>query len=114
MNEEMNNNVELNDELEQVTDITPVEESKTEIVNDDAKNLVKEVGTTLIIGAVIYAFCKLCDWIVDKVKLGVKKFKDSRKAKKEAKAAQQAAPQSAPVATVEKPVEGQTAEAQQK
>lgn len=111
------NTVELNNELETVTDFAEnkAEEGTAEVitVNDDTKSLAKDLGEMAIVGLVIYAFCKLVDWIIDKAKAGIKKFKEKRAEKKAQKQAQQAAPQSAPVATVEKPVEGQTAEAQQ-
>ena len=109
------NNVELNDELEQVTDFANSDNqvvAQQETKLEGAKSLGKDVGECIVVGFIIYLFCKAVDFIVDKVKIGIKKFKDSRKAKKEAKAAQQVAAQ-APVATVEKPVEGQTTEAQQ-
>lgn len=113
MNE--NTAVELNDELETVTDFAaPVEEQKeTKLeVSEDTKSLAKDLGEMAVVGIIIYGFCKLCDFLIDKIKAGVKKFKENRAAKKAAKA-QAAAQQQAPVANVEKPVEGQTAEAQQ-
>lgn len=92
----------------------PVEETQsTELkVSDDTKSLAKDLGEMAVVGLVIYAFCKAVDWLIDKIKLGVKKFKENRAAKKAAKA-QAATQQQAPVANVEKPVEGQTTEAQQ-
>lgn len=111
----------MNEEIMEVTNNeaveveNPVEETQsTELkVSDDTKSLAKDLGEMAVVGLVIYAFCKLVDWIIDKAKAGIKKFKEKRAEKKAQKQAQQAAPQSAPVATVEKPVEGQTAEAQQ-
>lgn len=114
MNE--NNTVELNNELETVTDFAEnkAEEGTTEVVtvNDDTKSLAKDLGEMAIVGLVIYAFCKLVDFIIDKAKAGIKKFKDKRAEKKAQKAAQQQVAAQAPVATVEKPAEAAT-EAQQ-
>lgn len=103
MNEEMNNNVDLNNEIEQVTDFANSDNqvvAQQETKLEGAKSLGKDVGECIVVGFVIYLFCKAVDFIVDKVKIGIKKFKDSRKAKKEAKAAQQVAAQ-APVANVQ-------------
>lgn len=107
---DMNNTaVELDNELEQVTDfaenngeVTVAEDTAGAVVNTvkEEGNLVKEVGEILIVGVIIYGFCKLVDWIVDKVKAGVKKLKEKRAAKKAAKA-QAAAQQQAPVANVQ-------------
>ena len=110
----------MNEEIMEVTNNeatvveNPVEETQsTELkVSDDTKSLAKDLGEMAVVGLVIYVFCKAVDWLIDKIKLGVKKFKEKRAEKKAQKAAQQVAAQ-APVATVEKPVEGQTAEAQQ-
>lgn len=92
-----------------VTELAPVEEAKetTEVtlVNDDSKSLAKDLGEMAVVGLVIYAFCKLVDFIIDKVKLGIKKFKENRAAKKaQAQATQQAPAQGAPVAQVAAPV----------
>lgn len=112
MNE--NNTVELNNELEQVTDFAaPQTEEKAEVVTteNEVKSLGKDLAEMAVVGVIIYAFCKLCDFIIDKVKAGVKKFKAKRaekKAQKAAQAQQQVAPQSAPVANVEKPAEATT------
>lgn len=103
--------------MENVTEITevtetaaveaPVEETQatevTTLVNDDNKSLAKDLGEMAVVGLIIYAFCKLVDFIIDKAKLGIKKFKENR-AKKKAQATQQTAPaQSAPVAQVTAP-----------
>lgn len=122
----MNNTaVELDNELEQVTDfaenngeVTVAEDTAGAVVNTvkEEGNLVKEVGEILIVGVIIYGFCKLVDWIVDKVKAGVKKLKEKRAAKKAAKAAQAQPTQATPVANVaapQVPVEGTTETAQQ-
>ena len=116
MNE--NTTVELN-ELETVTDFAEnkAEEGTTEVVtvNDDTKSLAKDLGEMAIVGLVIYAFCKLVDWIIDKAKAGIKKFKEKRAEKKAQKAAQ-AQPTQAPVANVaapQTPAEGTTETAQQ-
>ena len=114
---DMTNNtaVELDNELEQVTDFAaPQTEEKAEVVTTDneVKSLGKDLAEMAVVGVIIYAFCKLCDFLIDKVKAGVKKLKEKRAAKKAAKA-QAATQQQAPVANVEKPVEGQTTEAQQ-
>lgn len=113
------NTVELNNELETVTDFAEnkAEEGTTEVVtvNDDTKSLAKDLGEMAIVGLVIYAFCKLVDWIIDKAKAGIKKFKEKRAEKKAQKQAQQVAAQ-APVANVaapQAPVEGTTETAQQ-
>ena len=93
-----------------------VETQETQVtVSDDTKSLAKDLGEMAIVGLVIYAFCKLVDFIIDKAKAGIKKLKEKRVEKKAQKAAaqQQAPAQQGPVATVEKPVEGQTTEAQQ-
>lgn len=117
MTDMTNNNaaVELDNELEQVTDFAaPVEEQKETVlaVSDDTKSLAKDLGEMAVVGIIIYGFCKLMDFVIDKIKAGIKSLKEKRAAKKAAKA-QAAAQQQAPVANVEKPVEGQTAEAQQ-
>ena len=97
--------------VSEITEVTetaaveaPVEETQatTEVslVNDDNKSLAKDLGEMAVVGLIIYAFCKLVDFIIDKAKLGIKKFKEKRAAKK-AQATQQTAPaQSAPVAQV--------------
>ena len=98
------NNVELNDELEQVTDFAaPVEEQKeTKLeVSEDTKSLAKDLGEMAVVGIIIYGFCKLCDFLIDKIKAGVKKFKEKRAAKKAQKQAQ--TQQAAPVAQVAAP-----------
>lgn len=99
------NTVELNNELETVTDFAEnkAEEGTTEVVtvNDDTKSLAKDLGEMAIVGLVIYAFCKLVDWIIDKAKAGIKKFKEKRAEKKAQKQAQQAAAPVAQVANVQ-------------
>ena len=97
-------------EITEVTETTaveaPVEETQaaevTTLVNDDNKSLAKDLGEMAVVGLIIYAFCKLVDFIIDKAKLGIKKFKENRAKKKaQAQATQQTAPaQSAPVAQV--------------
>ena len=111
MNENMNN--ELNNELETVTDfaeVKPAEETAVvETQDNEVKSLGKDLAEMAIVGVVIYAFCKLCDFLIDKIKAGVKKFKAKRaekKAQKAAQAQQQAPAQQGPVANVEKPAEG--------
>ena len=100
----MENNMEelKNEELESVTDFAaPQTEEKAEVATtDEVKSLGKDLAEMAIVGVVIYAFCKLCDFIIDKVKAGVKKFKENRAAKK-AQKQQAAATQQAPVANVQ-------------
>lgn len=106
---DMTNNELVNDELATVTDfadngeVTVAEDTAGAVANTvkEEGNLVKEVGEILVVGVIIYGFCKLVDWIVDKVKAGVKKLKEKRAAKKAAPA------QGAPVANVQAPVEGE-------
>lgn len=94
----------------------PVEETQsTELkVSDDTKSLAKDLGEMAVVGLVIYVFCKAVDWLIDKIKLGVKKFKEKRAEKKAQKQAQtqQAAPV-AQVAAPQTPAEGTTETAQQ-
>lgn len=116
---DMTNNELVNDELATVTDfaenngeVAVAEDTAGAVANTvkEEGNLVKEVGEILVVGVIIYGFCKLVDWIVDKVKAGIKSLKEKRAAKKAAKAAAQQAQapaQGAPVANVEKPVEGE-------
>lgn len=101
----MENNMEelKNEELESVTDFAaPQTEEKAEVVTTDneVKSLGKDLAEMAVVGVIIYAFCKLCDFIIDKVKAGVKKFKENRAAKK-AQKQQAAATQQAPVANVQ-------------
>lgn len=108
---DMNNTaVELDNELEQVTDFaaqndegTAIESAATDVVSTvkEEGSLVKEVGEIMIVGVIIYGFCKLVDFIVDKIKAGFKKLKEKRAEKKAQKAAQQQA--AAPVAQVAAP-----------
>ena len=102
-----------NEELESVTDFAaPQTEEKAEVVaTDEVKSLGKDLAEMAVVGVIIYGFCKLMDFVIDKIKAGVKSLKEKRAAKKAAKA-QAAAQQQAPVATVEKPVEGTTTDAQ--
>lgn len=107
---DMNNTVELNDELATVTDFasqndegTAIESAATDVVSTvkEEGSLVKEVGEIMIVGVIIYGFCKLVDFIVDKIKAGFKKLKEKRAEKKAQKAAaQQQAPAQGPVANV--------------
>lgn len=103
----MENVTEINTtEMETAAVEAPVEETQatTEVtlVNDDNKSLAKDLGEMAVVGLIIYAFCKLVDFVIDKAKLGIKKFKENRAKKKaQAQATQQTAPaQSAPVAQV--------------
>lgn len=76
-----------------------VETQETEVATDnEVKSLGKDLAEMAVVGVIIYAFCKLCDWIIDKAKAGIKKFKEKRAEKKAQKAAQQQA--AAPVAQV--------------
>lgn len=113
----------MNEEIMEVTNNeatvveNPVEETQsTELkVSDDTKSLAKDLGEMAVVGLVIYVFCKAVDWLIDKIKLGVKKFKEKRAEKKAQKAAQ-AQPTQAPVANVaapQTPAEGTTETAQQ-
>lgn len=96
----------MNEEIMEVTNNeatvveNPVEETQsTELkVSDDTKSLAKDLGEMAVVGLVIYVFCKAVDWLIDKIKLGIKKFKEKRAEKKAQKAAQQQA--AAPVAQV--------------
>lgn len=102
----MENNMEelKNEELESVTDFAaPQTEEKAEVVTTDneVKSLGKDLAEMAVVGVIIYAFCKLCDFIIDKVKAGVKKFKEKRAEKKAQKQAQQAAAPVAQVANVQ-------------
>ena len=97
MAENMTKNERVNEELENVTDftsngeVTTVESTADAVVNTvkEEGNLVKEVGEIMIVGVIIYGFCKLCDFVIDKIKSGVQKLKEKRAAKKAAKVAQQ-------------------------
>lgn len=113
----------MNEEIMEVTNNeatvveNPVEETQsTELkVSDDTKSLAKDLGEMAVVGLVIYVFCKAVDWLIDKIKLGVKKFKKKRAEKKAQKAAQ-AQPTQAPVANVaapQTPAEGTETEQQQ-
>ena len=112
------NTVELkNEELENVTDFAaPQTEEKAEVATtDEVKSLGKDLAEMAVVGIIIYGFCKLCDFLIDKIKAGVKKIKAKRAEKKAAKAAQ-AQPTQAPVANVaapQAPAEGTTETAQQ-
>ena len=114
MNENMSN--ELNNELETVTDFAEnkAEEGTTEVlaVSDDTKSLAKDLGEMAVVGIIIYGFCKLMDFVIDKIKAGIKSLKEKRAAKKAAKA-QAAAQQQAPVANVQAPTTEGTEENKQ-
>lgn len=90
-----------------------VETQNTEVATTDneVKSLGKDLAEMAVVGIIIYGFCKLMDFVIDKIKAGIKSLKEKRAAKKAAKA-QAAAQQQAPVANVEKPAEA-TTEAQQ-
>lgn len=110
MNEEIMTNE--NEVAAEVNENPVVETQSTEVATDEVKSLGKDLAEMAVVGVIIYGFCKLMDFVIDKIKAGIKSLKEKRAAKKAAKA-QAAAQQQAPVANVEKPVEGQTAEAQQ-
>ena len=87
---------------ETVAENPVVETQETEVATTDneVKSLGKDLAEMAVVGIIIYGFCKLMDFVIDKIKAGVKKFKEKRAAKK-AQATQQSAPaQSAPVAQV--------------
>ena len=99
-------------DLTEVTTETPavVESGKTTELVSEGKSLGKDLVEMGIIMCIIYAFCKLMDFVIDKVKSGVKKLKDKRKAKKEQKKQQEASQKEAPVAEVKKPEATQESE----
>lgn len=104
MNEEIMTNETVATEVE-----NPVEETQsTELATSETKSLAKDLGEMAVVGLIIYVFCKAVDWIVDKVKAGIRKFKAEKAAKK---AAAQAPAQGAPVATPQ--AEVKTEETQQ-
>ena len=108
-NEIMTNEAVATEEVENPV----VETQETEVATtDEVKSLGKDLAEMAVVGVIIYGFCKLMDFVIDKIKAGIKSLKEKRAAKKAAKA-QAATQQQAPVANVEKPVEGQTTEAQQ-
>lgn len=111
MNEEIMTNE--NEVAAEVNENPVVETQETEVATtDEVKSLGKDLAEMAVVGVIIYGFCKLMDFVIDKIKAGIKSLKEKRAAKKAAKA-QAATQQQAPVANVEKPVEGQTTEAQQ-
>ena len=66
-----------------------VETQNTEVAaTDEVKSLGKDLAEMAVVGIIIYGFCKLCDFLIDKIKAGIKKIKEKRAAKKAAKAAQ--------------------------
>lgn len=89
---------------ETVVENPVVETQETEVTTSETKSLAKDLGEMAVVGLIIYAFCKVVDWIVDKVKAGIRKFKAEKAAKKAA--AQQAPAQGAPVAAPQTPAEG--------
>lgn len=98
MNEEImtNENEVATDEVE-----NPVEETQnTEVATDEVKSLGKDLAEMAVVGVIIYGFCKLMDFVIDKIKAGIKSLKEKRAAKKAAKA-QAATQQQAPVANVQ-------------
>lgn len=99
MNEEImtNENEVATEEVE-----NPVEETQnTEVATtDEVKSLGKDLAEMAVVGVIIYGFCKLMDFVIDKIKAGIKSLKEKRAAKKAAKA-QAAAQQQAPVANVQ-------------
>lgn len=99
MNEEIMTN---ENEVAAEVNENPIQETQeTEVAaTDEVKSLGKDLAEMAVVGVIIYAFCKLCDWIIDKAKAGIKKFKEKRAAKKAAKV-QAAAQQQAPVANVQ-------------
>ena len=100
----MNENIETQvTETPEVVE-SPVEET-TEIATSETKSLAKDLGEMAVVGLIIYVFCKAVDWIIDKVKAGIKKFK-AEKAAKKAAAQNQEQPTQAPVAAPQTPVEG--------
>lgn len=98
MNEEiMTTNEEVATEVE-----NPIQETQnTEVATtDEVKSLGKDLAEMAVVGIIIYGFCKLMDFVIDKIKAGIKSLKEKRAAKKAAKA-QAAAQQQAPVANVQ-------------
>lgn len=84
-----------------------VESGKATELVSEGKSLGKDLVEMGIVMCIIYAFCKLMDFIIDKVKAGVKKLKEKRAEKKAQKKQQAASEKEAPVAKVEKPEEVQ-------
>ena len=104
----MNEN-EIMNEVTEVNENPVVETQETEVTSSDTKSLAKDLGEMAVVGLIIYVFCKAVDFVIDKIKAGVRKFKEEKAAKK---AAQQQAPeQGAPVATPQ--TEVKTEETQQ-
>lgn len=104
---EENMNTQVTETTEVATVESPVEEITTS--SSDTKSLAKDLGEMAVVGLIIYVFCKAVDFVIDKIKAGVRKFKEEKAAKK---AAQQQAPaQGAPVAAPQ--TEVKTEETQQ-
>lgn len=113
MNEEIMTNE--NEVAAEVNENPVVETQSTEVATDEVKSLGKDLAEMAVVGVIIYGFCKLMDFVIDKIKAGIKSLKEKRAAKKAAKAAQ-AQPTQAPVANVaapQTPAEGTTETAQQ-
>lgn len=113
----MNEEIMTNEVAAEVNENPVVETQSTEVTTEEneVKSLGKDLAEMAVVGLVIYAFCKLVDWLVDKAKAGIAKIKAKRaekKAQKAAQAQQQAPAQQGPVANVnvETPADGQTTE----
>lgn len=87
-------------EAAEVNENPVVETQSTEVATDEVKSLGKDLAEMAVVGIIIYGFCKLCDFLIDKIKAGIKKIKEKRAAKK-AQKQQAAATQQAPVANVQ-------------
>lgn len=85
-----------------------VESGKATELVSEGKSLGKDLVEMGVVMVIIYAFCKAMDFIIDKVKAGIKKIKEKRAEKKAQKKQQQATPEKeAPVAKVDKVEETQ-------
>jgi len=107
----MNENIETQVTETETVENPVVETQETEVVSSDTKSLAKDLGEMAVVGLIIYVFCKAVDWVIDKIKAGIRKFKADKAAKKAA-AAQQEQPTQAPVAAPQTPAEGTETEQQ--